>query len=79
MKDKKAVIVTVPGAFTPACSETHVPGYVKQIGDFKKKGYEVMVVTANDAFVVESWAKTFNVDGQVCCLFPLPTLLLLFE
>ena len=42
-----------------------MPGYVKQAAEFKAKGYEIFVVTANDAFVVSSWAKTYNADGKV--------------
>lgn len=46
---KKALIIGVPGAFSPACSESHVPGYINH-GKIKEQG-DVYVVAVNDAFV----------------------------
>ncbi len=56
-KDKKVVVFSVPGAFTPTCSERHLPGYVEKFEDFKKRGIEVACMAVNDAFVMKAWAK----------------------
>lgn len=57
-KTGKSLIVTIPGAYSPACSGNHVPGYVKKLDEFKAKGFSNIFVTAvNDAFVMHSWGK----------------------
>lgn len=62
----KAVIVGVPGAFSPACSASHVPGFLKHLGDFKKKGYEkVYVVGVNDPFVFKAWGEQLDSAGKL--------------
>ena len=65
---KKILLVTVPGAFTPTCSEEHVPGYVKLENDFVRKGIEkIFVLSANDPFVMNAWAKTYS-DNNITFL-----------
>ena len=65
---KKVLLVTVPGAFTPTCSEEHVPGYVKHENDFVRKGVEkIFVLSANDPFVMNAWAKTYG-DNNITFL-----------
>jgi alkyl hydroperoxide reductase 1 len=50
---KKIVLVSVPGAFTGTCSEKHLPGYIQNVGKFKEKGVDKIVVIAyNDAWYV---------------------------
>ncbi len=57
--DKKIILVSVPGAFTPTCSNEHLPGYVKLHDEFKKKGIDdIYFVAANDPFVMEAWIKS---------------------
>tara|TARA_B100000035_G_scaffold180976_2_gene154444 strand:+ start:6092 stop:6571 length:480 start_codon:yes stop_codon:yes gene_type:complete len=57
--DKKIILVSVPGAFTPTCSNEHLPGYVKQYDEFKKKGIDdIFFVAANDPFVMEAWINS---------------------
>ncbi|KAK6454080.1 Redoxin [Scheffersomyces xylosifermentans] len=52
----KSVIIGVPGAFSPACSASHVPGYIKNLRGFNEKGYQrFYVVAVNDAFVTKAW------------------------
>lgn len=54
----KTVVVGVPGAFTPTCTETHIPGYLLKLAQLKDAGVDNLVVyTGNDAFVVLAWGK----------------------
>ncbi|KAJ2960408.1 hypothetical protein NQZ79_g4202 [Umbelopsis isabellina] len=56
--NKKVVIVGVPGAFTPTCSETHVPGFIEKLDEIKAKGVdEVLIYSITDAFVMYGWSK----------------------
>lgn len=62
-KDKKVVMFAVPGAFTPGCSVTHLPGYVINADKIKAKGVDTIVcVSVNDAFVMGAWGKESNAD-----------------
>ncbi len=63
-KGKKVVLFAVPGAFTPGCSNTHLPGYVVHADDIKAKGVDTIAcVAVNDAFVMDAWGKTQNADN----------------
>ena len=63
------VLFGVPGAFTPACSDTHLPGYVLRRDELKAKGVDTVACTAvNDAFVLNAWSDARNVDGSVLML-----------
>jgi 2-Cys peroxiredoxin 5 len=63
---KKVVLFGLPGAFTPGCSRTHLPGYIADAEKFKAKGVdEVVCVTINDAFVTGAWKAANNADGKV--------------
>jgi len=63
---KKVVIFGVPGAFTPGCSKTHLPGYVAAAEDMKAKGVqEILCVSVNDPFVMEAWGKDQGAGGKV--------------
>ncbi|MDP4536996.1 peroxiredoxin [Alkalimonas collagenimarina] len=60
---KKVVLFAVPGAFTPTCSESHLPGYIALADEIKAKGVDTIVCTSmNDAFVMSAWAETQNAD-----------------
>ena len=59
--NRKLVIFSVPGAFTPTCSEQHLPGYVENYRAFKDKGVDVACVSVNDKFVMQAWAESRNV------------------
>ncbi|MCZ6618574.1 MAG: peroxiredoxin [Gammaproteobacteria bacterium] len=63
---KKVVIFAVPGAFTPTCSLSHLPGYVDNADAIKAKGVDsVICVSVNDAFVMDSWGKDRNAEAIV--------------
>lgn len=62
-KGKKAVMFAVPGAFTPGCSVTHLPGFVVNADKIKAKGVDnIVCVATNDAFVMDAWGKAQNAD-----------------
>lgn len=63
---KKVVFFAVPGAFTPTCSEHHLPGYVRNSEAIKEKGVSSIVcVAVNDAFVMDAWGKDNDADDIV--------------
>lgn len=65
-KKKLAVIFGTPGAFTPVCTNRHVPGFVEQAGKFKEMGVDsVACVTPNDRFVTAAWAKSMGAEGAI--------------
>jgi glutaredoxin/glutathione-dependent peroxiredoxin len=68
-KGRKAVLIGVPGAFTPTCSLNHLPGYIEKAGEFTAKGIDTIAVTAvNDVFVMQAWAKATGGEGKVLFL-----------
>ncbi len=65
-KGKKVALFAVPGAFTPTCSNLHMPSFVNNTAAFKAKGVDTIAVTAvNDVFVMEAWKKAANAAGKV--------------
>ena len=66
---KKVALFAVTGAFTPACSQRHLPGYVEKAADIKAKGIdEVACVAVNDPAVMTAWGKDQRVEGKVTML-----------
>lgn len=60
---KKVLLFAVPGAFTPGCSITHLPGYVVNADKIKAKGVDTIACMAvNDAFVMDAWGKAQNAE-----------------
>ena len=60
---KKIVVFALPGAFTPTCSSTHLPGYEKFYDEIKEQGVnEVYCLSVNDAFVMNQWGKHQNAE-----------------
>lgn len=65
-RGKKAVIFAVPGAFTPTCSERHLPGFLESADAIRAKGVDTIAcVAVNDPFVLNAWDKANNVGGRV--------------
>jgi peroxiredoxin len=62
-KGKKVVVLALPGAFTPTCSSTHLPGYEAKYDEFKSLGIdEIYCLSVNDAFTMFQWAKQLGVE-----------------
>lgn len=63
---RKVVLFAVPGAFTPTCSETHVPGYLEHGAALRAKGVEaVACVSTGDFFVMNAWGKSLGTGEHV--------------
>lgn len=66
---KKVVLFGVPGAFTPSCHKTHLPGYVKNHDAIKAQGVDTIAcVAVNDQFVLDAWAASAGAQGKVLML-----------
>ncbi len=66
---KKVVFFSVPGAFTPTCSNSHLPGYVKHAVEIKAKGVDTIAcMSVNDVFVMDAWGKDRGVGDKVLML-----------
>ncbi|ETS84295.1 hypothetical protein PFICI_02320 [Pestalotiopsis fici W106-1] len=66
-KDKKVVLVSVPGAFTPTCQANHLSGYIQKFDELKKGGADLIIFIAyNDPFVMSAWGKANGiVDDKI--------------
>lgn len=63
-KGKKVVLFALPGAYTPTCSTTHLPGYEEHFDEFKALGVDsVVCLSVNDAFVMYNWGKAQNAEN----------------
>ncbi|KAL6857984.1 peroxiredoxin type-2 [Amphichorda felina] len=64
-KKKKVVLVSVPGAFTPTCSVSHIPSYIQNADKLKAQGVDQIVVIAfNDAWVMSAWGKANGIKDD---------------
>ncbi|PWQ94786.1 peroxiredoxin [Leucothrix arctica] len=62
--NKKVVLFAVPGAFTPTCSQSHLPGYITNFEGFKDKGVDLIAcLSVNDSFVMKAWAQDQNAES----------------
>ena len=60
---RKLVLFSVPGAFTPTCSERHLPGFVEHFDAFRERGIEVACMAVNDPFVMQAWGESQHVPA----------------
>ena len=66
---KKVVLFSVPGAFTPTCSNNHLPGFVDNAAALLAKGVDTIAcISVNDVFVMHAWGKDRNVGDKVAML-----------
>lgn len=69
IKGKKVIIFAVPGAFTPTCSQIHLPSFVKEADNLKAKGIdEIFCIAVNDPYVLDVWGKISHATGKVTLL-----------
>ena len=66
LANQKAIVIGVPGAFTKVCSAQHLPGYVKNFEEAKKKGItKIICVSVNDPNVMRAWGETLKVENKI--------------
>lgn len=62
--DKRVIIFAIPGAFTPTCSSTHLPGFEAKYQEFRDLGIdEIYCLCPNDAFVTNAWFKDLGIEN----------------
>ncbi len=62
----KVILFGLPGAFTPTCSDYHLPGFVMRAQELKEKGVATIAcLSVNDAFVMSAWGRSQNVEDHV--------------
>ncbi len=60
------LIFAVPGAFTPGCDKTHLPGYIADHAKLAEKGIDsIACIAVNDAFVMQAWGASQGAEGKV--------------
>jgi peroxiredoxin len=68
-RGKKAVLFAVPGAFTPTCSDHHLPGFVERAAEIRAKGVDLLAcVAVNDPFVLAAWGQARGVGDALVLL-----------
>ena len=68
-KDKKIVLFSVPGAFTPTCSAKHLPGFLTYASAFKqKKVDDIVCLSVNDPFVMKAWCDANKANSDIIFL-----------
>lgn len=66
LKGKTVAIFGLPGAYTPVCSNAHLPGYVKNAAKLRKQGVDAIAcISVNDPFVMDAWGKAHKVGDKI--------------
>jgi peroxiredoxin (alkyl hydroperoxide reductase subunit C) len=66
---KKVIMFSLPGAFTPTCSQKHLPGYVAELPQLKAKGIDMVAcLSVNDAWTMKAWAEAHDALGKIVML-----------
>ena len=66
---KKVVMFSLPGAFTPTCSQKHLPSYLKNLSELKAAGVDLVAcLSVNDAWVMKAWAEQNDALGKITML-----------
>jgi peroxiredoxin (alkyl hydroperoxide reductase subunit C) len=67
--NKKVVLFSLPGAFTPTCSQKHLPGYIEELPQLKQKGVDLVAcLSVNDAWVMKAWADQYSAVDKITML-----------
>ena len=65
-KNKKVIMFGLPGAFTPVCSAKHLPGFINNFNETKKKGItKIICISVNDPFVMNAWGEAHKVGDKI--------------
>jgi peroxiredoxin len=65
----KVVLFAVPGAFTPGCSNVHLPGFIEGADELRAKGVDTIAcIAVNDPFVMDAWGKAHDVGDKILLL-----------
>jgi len=65
---RKVLLFGVPGAFTPTCSNKHLPDYSRHFAEFQQRGISVMCLAVNDGYVMQAWAASQQVPAGLLML-----------
>lgn len=66
---KKVVMFSLPGAFTPTCSQQHLPGFVAKLPELKAQGIDMVAcLSVNDAHTMKAWAEAHDALGKIVML-----------
>jgi len=66
---KRVVLFGVPGAFSPTCSDSHLPGFELRAKEILSRGVDTIAcVAVNDAFVMRAWARARGIDDEILML-----------
>ena len=65
----KVILFGLPGAFTPTCSNKHLPSFLKSTEELKKKSIKrIFCISVNDPFVMDAWGRSYNLKDQITLL-----------